>query len=139
MARTKETEQKKIEDAIELSEMPLQTIEDYAEYNRAARRLRRPIKIPPSDLYKQVKVKFERFDQPDNVLKFYVRNAEIEMKGQLKPGCVYNLPLPVVKFLNKLATPIYAEVDVNDGSETKKETKQVGEKSRFSCQVVDIL
>lgn len=139
MAKLKEAEYKKIEDVIELSEMPLETIEDYAEYNKAARRLRRPIKIPPASLHKQVKIKFERFDQPENVLKFYVRNQEIEMKGQLKPGCVYTLPLPVVKFLNKLATPVYAEVDVNDGSTTKKETKQVGEKSRFSCQVVDIL
>ncbi len=120
-----------------LNELPLNSIADYRAYNIHARKLKRPIKIPPSSMYKQVKCKFARFDQPQNLLKFWVRNADIDYKGQIKPGRTYTLPAPVVKFLNGLATPIFAEVKVDDGGETITETKQVGEQPRFSCQVID--
>jgi hypothetical protein len=122
---------------VDLSTMPLKTLEDYREYNREARKQGRPVRIPPSELHKQLKVKFQRFDQPENVLKVRRRSAEIDFTGQLKPGGIYTLPKPIVDFLNGLAEPIYAEVDVNDGGTTRKETKQVGERSRFSCQVLE--
>ena len=129
----------------------LNTIEDYKIYNLHAHKAFReakknnpkanppiPVKVPPASLHKQIKVKFQRFDQPENVLKACVRNQEIDWKGQLIPGKIYDLPLPVVRFLNRLATPIFAEVRVEDGGEVKTETKQVGERNRFSCHVQEI-
>ena len=66
-----------------------------------------------------------------------MRRKDIDWEGQLIPGQIYDLPTPVVKYLNAISEPIYGEVAVNDGSGTKSETKQIGEKSKFSCQVVD--
>lgn len=125
------------------------TIADVEEWNRHARKVHRkarmldkhaqppvPIKVPTGDMYPQAVVKFQRFDQPENILKMRVRNKDIDWKGQLKPGRKYTLPVPVIKFLNDLAYPIYGEVDVShEGGETIKETRIVGEKNRFSCQV----
>lgn len=116
----------------------IKSIEDFAIYNRHARKLKRPVKVPDESYHKKIKVKFQRFDQPENVLKAWVRNNEIEWKGQLKPGCIYELPAPVVKYLNKLAVPIFAEVKVENGGDVKSETRQVGERNRFSCQFMDM-
>jgi len=96
-----------------------------------------PVKIPDESFHKKAKVKFQRFDQPENVLKVRVRNKEIDWTGQIKPGYTYELPLPVIRFLNRLAVPIFAEVKVDDGGEVKTETRQVSERNRFSCQVLD--
>lgn len=122
------------------------TLEDYALWNlhchkafREAKKMNPkcdppfPVRIPDESFHKKIKVKFQRFDQPENVLKVKVHNKAISWEGQLKPGCIYELPLPVVNFLNNLATPIFAEVKVEDGGETRSETKQVGERNRFSC------
>lgn len=123
-----------------------ETIEDFDVYNTQVRKYNRlcthernkmKIKVPDESFHKKVKIKFQRFDQPQNVLKVRMRTKEIDWTGQLKPGRTYDLPIPVVKFLNKLATPIFAEVKVQDGGDTITETKQVGEDPRFSCQVVD--
>lgn len=127
------------------------TLEDFEEYNRHAHRAFRdakklnpkanppiPVRVPTEEFHKKVKVKFQRFDQPENILKVVFRNRELDWQGQLKPGRIYDLPLPVVKFLNNLAVPIFAEVEVKDGSETKTETQQVGERNRFSCQLMDL-
>jgi hypothetical protein len=129
----------------------IKTLEDFQTWNLNAHRAFReakklnpkanppiPVKVPDESFHKKIKVKFQRFDQPENVLKVHVRNKDIDWKGQLKPGCTYDLPLPVVRFLNKLAVPIFAEVKVENGSDTRTETKQVGERNRFSCHVIDI-
>lgn len=113
------------------------TLEDFTIYNRWARKNKMPVRVPTEDYHKKVKVRFQRFDQPENVLKTMVRNKDIDWRGQLIPGQTYTLAKPVVKFLNALSEPLYKEVPVNDGSSTKYETKQVGERSRFSCQVLD--
>ncbi len=47
------------------------------------------------------------------------------------------LPMPVVEFLNGLATPEFAEVKTEHGSVVHTETKQVGETPRFSCNVLE--
>lgn len=121
-------------------------IADFEVYNAEVRKHNRlclhernkmKIKVPDERFHRKVKVKFQRFDQPENVLKVRVRNKDIDWKGQLKAGGTYELPIPVVKFLNKLATPIFAEVKSEHGSAVHTETKQVGEKARFSCNVVD--
>lgn len=98
-----------------------------------------PVKVPNESFHKKAKIKFQRFDQPENVLKVHVRTGEIDWKGQLKPGCIYELPLPVIRFLNRLSTPIFAEVKVENGGEVKTETRQVGERNRFSCHLLDMV
>ncbi len=95
------------------------------------------VKVPNESFYKKVKVKFQRFEQPENVLKVRIRNKEIDWKGQLKAGGTYDLPIPVVKFLNNLSVPVFAEVKSEHGSAVHTETKQVGERARFSCNVID--
>lgn len=126
------------------------TLKDFETWNFYARKAHRearkfdrhaqppyPIKVPTEEFHEKVRVRFQRFDQPENVLKTVVRNKDIQWQGQLKPGSVYDLPKPVIKFLNTRSVPIFGEVQVNDGSETKTETKQVGERARFACQRLD--
>jgi hypothetical protein len=129
-----------VEKNIEYTTMDLNTMADYDKYNNWARSQGRPVKVPDenSPIHKKVRIKFQRFDQPENVLKSRLRTREIDWKGQLKPGKTYDLAIPVVRFLNRLATPIFEEVPVEIGSR-KTETKQVGEKNRFSCQVLDFV
>lgn len=133
---------KKVENAafiqdINPSTYEFTTREDYDVYNDWARRNNRPVRVPDGSFHKSVKIKFQRFDQPTNVLKARVRNRDIDWSGQLIPGELYDLPVPVVKWLNSISEPIYGEVSVTDGSMTKTETKQIGEKSKFSCQMQD--
>lgn len=148
---------KKIE-AVEQTQKPfdfdtfeLRTLEDYQTWNLHAHKAFReakkmnpkcdppiPVKVPNESFHKKMKVKFQRFDQPENVLKVCVRNSQIDWRGQLKPGCTYELPLPVIRFLNNLAVPIFAEVKVENGGEVKTETRQVGERNRFSCHLLEV-
>ena len=122
------------------------TLEDFEIYNTHVRKHNRyclhernkmRVKVPDESFHKKVKIKFQRFEQPENVLKVRVRNKEIDWKGQLKPGGTYTLPVPVVKFLNNLATPIFEEVKVEYGNAIHTETKQTGERNRFACNVID--
>lgn len=133
-------------EAFDFDTFQFKTVGDFDVYNAHVRKHNRtclhernkmPVKIPDESFHKKVKVKFQRFDQPENILKVRVRNREIDWKGQLKAGGTYDLPIPVVKFLNNLAVPIFAEVKTEHGGAVHTETKQVGERSRFSCNVVD--
>lgn len=143
--------EKPVEKPFDFDTHEFNTLEDYAIWNLHARKAFReakkmnpkcdppiPVKIPGENFHKKMKVKFQRFDQPENVLKVCVRNSEIDWKGQLKPGCTYELPLPVIRFLNRLAVPVFAEVKVENGGEVKTETRQVGERNRFSCHLLEI-
>lgn len=122
-------------------------LSDFETYNSHVRKHNRlclhernkmSIKVPDESYHKKVKIKFQRLDnQHENVLKVRLRNKEIDWKGQLKAGGTYELPLPVVKFLNNLAVPEFAEVKSEHGNATHTETKQVGERSRFACNVID--
>jgi len=114
-------------------------LEHFPIYNKWARKQKLPVKCPTEDFYPKMKVRFQRFEQPTNVLKCRVRNKDIDWTGQLIPGCIYELCLPVIKWLTGLSEPIYAEVKIqNDAGGgryvEKTETKQVGERARFSCQ-----
>lgn len=134
---TKTVAKKEAIQEIDPEEFEFKTLEDFAVWNKWARKNGMPIRVPTGEFHKTVKIKFQRFDQPENTLKVRVRNKDIDWSGQLIPGKTYELPRPVVKFLNNLSEPIFKQVPVNDGSETVYETKQVGEKARFSCQIVD--
>jgi hypothetical protein len=129
-----------VDKEFDYARMELNTMEDYDKYNNWARKQGRPVKVPDenSPIHKKVRVKFQRFDQPENILKSRLRTREIDWKGQLKPGKTYDLPLPVVRFINRLSVPIFEEKPVEPGSK-RTETVQVGEKSRFSCQVLDFI
>lgn len=129
-------------DFVPLASIPLKTLEDFKVYNAEARKQGKPVKVPNESFHKKFKVKFQRFDQPNNVLKAYVRRENIEWRGQLIPGGIYHLPLPVIQFLNSLSEPIFAQVDVHQGGDEnigvpRKETKQVGERARFSCMQLE--
>jgi len=116
--------------------MDFKTMDDYDKYNNWARKNGRPVKVPTEDFHKKLRVKFQRFDQPENVLKSRLRTREIDWKGQLKPGKTYDMAMPVIRFLNGLHTPIFEDGIIEPGSE-KREPVKIGEKSRFSCQVLD--
>lgn len=128
-----------IKEEFDIDTFQIKTLADFAIYNKHARKLNRPVKVPDESYHKKVKVKFQRFDQPENVLKAWVRNKDIDWKGQLKPGCTYELAIPVVQYLNRLAVPIFGEVKVDNGGEVRSETKQIGERNRFSCQLLDVV
>lgn len=113
------------------------TMADYDRWNAWARKNGRPVKVPTEDFYPKVKVRFQRFQQPENLLKVRVRNKFIDWTGQLKPGRTYNLCMPVIEFLNNLCEPIFEEVHITEDGQTRTETKQTGERPRFSCQVLD--
>lgn len=126
----------------------LKTKADYDTYNAEVRKHNRScihernkmkIKVPDENFYPKVKVKFHRFQQPENVLKVRLRNKDIDWKGQLKSGGTYYLPMPVITFLNKLATPVFAEVKTEHGNVVHTETKQVGEEPRFSCNILEFV
>lgn len=153
MSRKVETkaEQAEMEKPFDFDTFELKTLEDYHTWNLHAHKAFReakkhnprcdppvPVRVPDESFHKKMKVKFQRFDQPENVLKVKCRTKEIDWVGQLKPGCSYELPLPVIRFLNNLSVPIFAEVKVENGGETKTETRQIGERNRFSCHLLEI-
>lgn len=140
----------KVEKPFDFDTHEFNTIDDFHVWNMHAHKAFRdakkvnpkcdppfPVKVPNESYHKKAKVKFQRFDQPENVLKVHMRNKVLDWRGQLKPGCTYDLPIPVIKFLNKLSVPIFAEVKVENGGEVKTETKQVGERNRFSCHLLE--
>ena len=117
-------------------------LEHFPIYNKWARKNKTLVRVPSEDYYKKVKVRFQRFDQPQNVLKCRIRNKDIDWTGQLIPGCIYELAIPVIQWLSSLSEPIYSEVkiqhDAGGGRYIEKtETRQVGERARFSCQPME--
>lgn len=88
------------------------------------------VKAPLAHECETIKVKFMRFDQPENILKARLRTREIDWKGQIKSGFVYDLPKPVVAWLNGLHTPQFQAKENPDGT---METVQVGSIHRFAC------
>lgn len=124
----------------------IEKLEDFDVYNAHVRKHNRlclhernkmKIKVPDESFYKLYKTKFNKFEQRENVQKIRIRNKEIDWEGQLKSGGTYMLPLPVINFLNNLATPEFAEVKSEHGNATHTETKQIGEIPRFSCSVLE--
>ncbi len=153
MAKKLETkeEQQEMEKSFDFDTFEIKTVEDIHTWNLHARKAFReakkrnpkcdppiPVKVPDESFHKKLQVKFQRFDQPENVLKVHVRNRDIDWRGQLKPGCTYELPLPVIRFLNRLSVPIFAEVKVENGGDVRSETRQIGERNRFSCQALEL-
>jgi hypothetical protein len=53
-------------------------LEHFDIYNKHARLKKIPVKVPSEDFYPKMKVRFQRFEQPTNVLKCRVRNKDID-------------------------------------------------------------
>jgi hypothetical protein len=99
----------------------------------------RPVN-PEDENTKKYKCKFVRFDQPSNVLKTARRKATktavYSWEGELMSGGVYELPRFVIEFLNTRVEPIYAQVHKQGGHNNEMITERIGEKPRFSCQML---
>lgn len=124
----------------ELSDLPLETFEDYMEYNRKARQLnkklglcRYPIKQCPEELHPKERVIFNRRDQPSNPQPVYLSNEMIEFKKTLIPGKTYDLPRCVVDYLQSKGTSVWKWYTNPDGS---KETRISHHEPRFSLRTV---
>lgn len=90
-----------------------------------------PVKIPEWT-GPLVKVKFQRNDQPDNPMTIKLRNHLIDWEDTLHPGREYELPQPVIDFINSRKEPKYAEMqDPKNPRQTI--TNVVGEKQRCYC------
>lgn len=146
MLRGEEVPGKEKVEPFDFDTFKFEKLEDFDVYNAQVRKHNRncvhernkmKVKVPDASFYKLYKTKFIRFEQRENVLKVRVRNKSIDWTGQLKSGGTYMLPGPVIEFLNKLATPEFAEVKVEHGSAVHTETRQVGENPRFSCNVLE--
>lgn len=146
MLKGQEVPGREVPKPFDFDSFEFKTLEDFDTYNAHVRnhnrvclheRNKMKVKVPDGSFYKSVKVKFQKFQQPENVQKVRVRTKEIDWRGELKSGGTYTLPVPVVKYLNNLSIPIFAEVKNEHGNVTHTETKQVGETSRFSCNVID--
>lgn len=133
-------------EAFDFDTFKFEKVADFEVYNAQVRKHNRlclhernkmKVRVPDASFYKLYKTKFHRFQQHENILKVRVRNKDIDWEGQLKSGGTYMLPMPVIQFLNKLATPEFAEVKTEHGNATHTETRQVGETPRFSCNVLE--
>lgn len=106
-----------------IEDMPLNTLRDYMEYNKEARRLnklyriaRYPIKPCPVELHPKERIVFGRNDQPSNPLKVYKSDDMIDFKMTLEPGKTYDLPVYIVDYLSKKGSPIWKWKSNADGS-----------------------
>ena len=129
-----------VEDKGPLEDWPLETLRDYRLYNEEARKLnkklrlcRYPIKQCPVELHPKQRVKFDTTDGTRNPVSVLLSNHLIHYEEVLSPGKVYDLPECIVAHLADKGNPIWAWVNLADGS---KETRQVDKKPRFSLTTV---
>jgi hypothetical protein len=144
MSRAKSPIDKMIDDAPaaldEISSMPLNSLEDYIAYNKAAAKAnkkykicRYPIKPCPIELHPKEKVIFSRNDQPRNPLAVYKSDDMIDFKMELIPGKTYELPRYIIEYLAQKGTAVWTPVKNNDGT---VDTKKTGMTPRFSVRTV---
>ena len=112
----------------------LNTLEDYRKYNKEARANGWRLKFPPHELHEIQKVKVTRLDgQGRNHIKVRLvtmaHGMEIDYKGTIVPGEVYELPTPVIKHLERLAYPEYQQIKNPDGT---SQTVETGKLPRFA-------
>lgn len=72
------TEQIVFEPEYKPEDGPPTKLEHFPIYNKYARKNKIPVKAPTEDFYPKMKVRFQRFEQPTNVLKCRVRNKDID-------------------------------------------------------------
>lgn len=148
MARPKKAEETTLMDSVidsipenvPIEQMPLETMRDYINYNKEARRLnkqlricRYPIKPCPVELHPTERIIFGRNDQPNNSLPVYKSDDMIDFKMRLEPGKAYDLPVYIVDYLSKKGSPIWKWQTHADGS---KETYVSHYTPRFALRTV---
>jgi len=124
----------------EITSMPLDSLEDYIAYNKAARMAnkkyricRYEIKPCPIALHPKEKVVFSRNDQHDNKLHFEKSDHMIDFKEDLIPGQTYELPRYIIEYLSKKGTANWKRTTNPDGTFTMKKTSI---NPRFSLRTV---
>jgi hypothetical protein len=125
-----------VEDVLDLSTLPLNTVEDYRKYNEEARKQKKPIKFCPNEFYPMEKIKFRRVDnQKGSSTKIRFRSGKylIDFHAEIEDGAVVSLPRPVVEYLNTRQVDKYKQIKRPDGS---SETVYSHSDPRFSCQPV---
>lgn len=121
---------------IDLTKLPLKTVEDYQTYNHEARRQKKPVKFPPLTMFQYVKTKIIRNDgQKNNPLHVRIRDAELmlDYDKELPINQEIEIPYPVLSWINCRAKKCYKEVKYPDGT---SETVYSHDEPRFSCQMV---
>ena len=106
-----------------IEQMPLTTYKEYEEYNAAARKenkrlklCRYPCKPCPIELHPTERVVFGRVDQPQNPLPVPLSNDLIDYNETLTPGKTYDLPRVIINHLMSLGTPVWKKRTNPDGS-----------------------
>ncbi len=123
-----------VKDVVDLSELPLETIEDYQNYAVEARKQRRPIRFIPHDMYPMQRVKFRRVDnQKGSPAKIRFRSGKhlLDYKAEIADGEVLDLPIPVIEYINSRQVDRYKQVKHSDGT---SDTVYSHSDPRFSCQ-----
>lgn len=118
----------------ELRKLPLKTLKDYDSYNEKARELSVPVKPAPAELHPHVKVKFLRRDGMVHPVPLSFRNARIHFEKRVYHGHIYELPVEVVKYYQRLGIPKYTKKTnpVTGESESVESHKE----PRFAFQIV---
>lgn len=124
----------------DIEDMPLTTYDEYKEYNAAARKenkrlklCRYPCKPCPIELHPKERVVFGRVDQPLNSVQVYLSNHLIDYKETLYPGKSYDLPRVIINHLAEKGVPVWKWYDSSDGS---KETRISHKEPRFTLRTV---
>jgi hypothetical protein len=118
----------------DLADLPLNTFNDYEEYNKKARQLGLPCKTPHIELHKHVRCKVTRLDGQDrNAIRIRKRSHLIDFDKTVMPSVEIELPECIVDFLHTLVYPQYKEVVNKDGS---SETVFSHNLPRFAVQVL---
>ena len=127
-----------------LDDMPLESLADYQEYNREARKLNKKLRICryhvkqcPFELHPKERVVLGRVDGQSNAnpVPVLLVNEDIDYNETLVCGTPYDLPHMVVDHLEQKGYPIWDWVEKSDGS---KETKIVGTNPRFTLKRVRV-
>ena len=130
----------KVPEPLPIDKMPLNTFQDYMQYNAEARKHNRSLRMSryqikqiPIELHPQERVVFGRNDQPLNPLKVYLSDHMIHFDKTLHPGQTYDLPVYVVDYLSKKGNPVWKWFQNQDGS---KETRVDHYTPRFALRTV---
>ena len=123
-----------------IEEMPLTTYDEYKEYNAAARKENKLLRLCryrckpcPIELHPKERIEFGRVDQPNNMLPVHLSNHLIDYTENLYPGKVYDLPRVIINHISKKGIPIWKWFKNSDGSD---ETRISHKDPRFTLRTI---
>lgn len=121
---------------VDIQDMPLETFDDYREYNKVARKKKIPVKFPPISMFPTARTKIIRADgQGKNPIHVRIRDAKLLLDYDEELPCSENIEIPqaVISWINNRAKSVYKEVKYPDGTSA---TQFSHHEPRFSCQMV---